>query len=140
MSNELICPMHGPYSAALGSCPRCAKGSSGRPQAPQPLDEEDEMPTDLGGGYSPRAARSSYNDDDKSPTVLPGGHKGGRRILDMDEEETGLGRYRDDDVTELEFEVTGPQAIFWVKEGPRRGKIYKITDDMVIGTKILLTL
>lgn len=134
MANDLICPTHGPYPAHLGACPYCSKGSGGRPQAPMPLDDEDNMPTDLGGGFRQAAGRPAFADDE-APTELPQGRKGGRRILDIDEEETNLGRQKDWDVTEVEFKVEGPQAIFWVKEGPRRGKIYKIADDMVIGRK-----
>lgn len=134
MASELICPIHGPYPASAGSCPRCAIGGSNRPQAPNPLDEEDNMPTDLGGGYSPGGGRMSLGDDE-APTELPVSRKGGRRILDLDEEETSLGRRLDDDKTELEFEEKGVQVIFWVKEGPRRGRIHKITDEMFIGRK-----
>jgi len=101
MANDLICPIHGPYAAALGSCPYCAKGNSGRPQAPQPLDAEDDMPTDLGGGLRKGAGRQNY--EDEAPTELPVGKKGGRRILDIDEEETDLGRGGDIDKTEIEF-------------------------------------
>ncbi len=134
MANDLICPTHGPYPAHLGACPYCSKGSGGRPPAPMPLDDEDNMPTDLGAIGRPAAGRSPFNEDE-APTELPFGRKGSRRILDIDEEETGLGRGRDLDETEIEFKEEGPQAIFWVKEGNRRGKIYKITHDMVIGRK-----
>ena len=128
MANDLICPIHGPFSASLGECPYCAKGSSGRPKAPLSLDDEDNMPTDL-GGFRQGAARPGFNDDE-APTELPVGRKGGRRILDADEEETNLGRQKDWDETEVEFKEVGPQAIFWVKDGPRRGRIHKISDDM----------
>lgn len=134
MANDLICPIHGPYSAALGSCPYCAKGNSGRPQAPQPLDSEDDMPTDLGRGVGQGAARPVFNEDE-APTDLPVGREGRRRILDIDEEETDLGRRGDIDETEIEFKDEGPQAIFWAKDGSRRGKIYKIKNRMVIGRK-----
>lgn len=133
MANDLICPIHGPYSATLGSCPYCASGTGGRPRAPQPLDAEDDMPTDL-GGMRQGSGRPSFNDDD-APTDLPIGRKGGHRILDIDEEATDLGHRRDIDETELEFKEEGPQAIFWAKEGPRRGKIYKIKDEMIIGRR-----
>ncbi len=134
MANDLICPIHGPYPASMGSCPYCSKGSSGRPRAPQPLEDEDNMPTDLGDGYRPGGARHSFGDDE-APTDLPPSRRGVRRILDIDEEATDLGHHRDIDETELEFKEVGPQAIFWVREGPRRGKIYKISDDMIIGRK-----
>ena len=54
----------------------------------------------------------------------------------MDEQETNLGIHRySDDVTELDVPVTGPQAILWVKEGKRRGRIYQVKEEMVIGRK-----
>lgn len=135
MAQELTCPLHGPYLASYGSCPRCAKAAGARPQDPGPIGaSEDDMPTDYfssagQGGYQP--AR-----DDESPTILPGGPGAPRRILDMDEQETDLGIHKyADDVTELDFEDVGPQAILWVKEGRKRGRIYKIKEETIVGRK-----
>jgi hypothetical protein len=88
------------------------------------------MPTDLGAG--PRSARGY--DEDEAPTEIGPGRQPG--FLDLDEEETEIGRGRMmDDVTELEFVETGAIAILWVKEGHRRGKIFKIKDGTVVGRK-----
>ncbi|HSN93903.1 MAG TPA: FHA domain-containing protein [Anaerolineaceae bacterium] len=130
MSEEILCPIHGPYPAELGVCPRCAKSGGGRPQAPRPLSEaDDDSPTNLGNNQGHRG----YDDD--SPTVLPKSPRGGHRILDLDEELTNLGPHSTGEETILESKEVGPQAIFWVKEGPRRGRIYKIKTETVIGRK-----
>lgn len=137
MAQELTCPLHGPYPASYGSCPRCAKLSGARPQDPGPIGaSDDDMPTDYFSGPV-RASFQLGNNLDESPTVLPGRGGGSGRILDMDEQETNLG-LRDkvrDDVTELDIQDTGPQAIFWVKDGKRRGKIYPLKDETIIGRK-----
>jgi pSer/pThr/pTyr-binding forkhead associated (FHA) protein len=75
--------------------------------------------------------------DDEGETEIPAHRRSGRGILDMeDEEETELGRGVRDDVTELEVAPsTGPLAMLWVKEGPRRGKFYPIRHGTVIGRK-----
>ena len=131
---ELICPQHGPYDAANGSCPYCA-GSTRRPMAPTPL--EDDMPTDLGqsprvGGGFGGGGGGAYDED--APTEIGPKRKAGGRILDMDdEEETQLGRGHRVDVTEIESPQTGAEAILWVKEGIRRGQIFKIKGDATIG-------
>jgi hypothetical protein len=126
---ELLCPQHGPYDASYGSCPYCG-GSTRRPQAPAPL--EDDLPTDL--GYAPAARGMAAGYDDEGPTEIGPGRRSSGRILDPDDEEsTQLGRGYRDDVTEIEAVVTGAQAIFWVKEGQRRGQIFKIKGDSIIG-------
>lgn len=132
MTQELTCPLHGPYPASYGNCPRCAKMTGVRPQDPGPIGaSEDDMPTDYFGGRE--RISGPQNNMDESPTILPGGS---RRILDMDEQETNLGIHRySDDITELDVPVTGPQAILWVKEGKRRGRIYQVKEEMVIGRK-----
>jgi hypothetical protein len=135
MPNESICQIHGPYAASLGSCPYCAKSSNGRPQPPRPLDEEDNMPTDI--GFRAPGSRVSLSNDDDAPTELPGGRRLGGRILDADDEEsTHLGQRRDLDETEVEFnKEIRIEGILWVKEGSRRGQIYKIKNVCVIGRK-----
>lgn len=126
---ELVCPIHGPYDASYGACPYCSgAGRASRPPQPRPLDAEDEMPTDLGpatpGGW-----------DDEAPTEIgPARRRGG--FLDLDDEEpTELGRYAAGDVTELDVSAgeEGLLGILWVKEGRRRGRIYKIKDGTIIG-------
>ncbi len=132
MAQELTCPLHGPYPASYGTCPRCAKLSGARPQDPGPIGgSDDDMPTDYFGGNDNVGFQP--NNVDEAPTVLPGGS---RRILDMDEQETNLGFQRQgDDVTELAVPEVGPQAILWVKEGRRRGRIYQIKEETIIGRK-----
>jgi hypothetical protein len=127
MATEKVCPQHGPYDASYATCPYCqAEAGGGRPAAPAPLD--DDMPTDLG------ASPAGYGyDDDEAPTELGAG-RGGAGYLDLeDEEETSLGRLQRDDVTELEFVDTGAKGLFWVKEGPRVGRVLKIGEGTVVG-------
>jgi len=132
---ELLCPQHGPYDSSNGSCPYCA-GSTRRPQAPTPL--EDDLPTDLGRAPRPAGAYGGFAGglDDEGPTQIGGKRKAGGRILDMDDEEAtqiGRGGSRGLDETEIESPQTGAQAILWVKEGPRRGQIFKIKEEATIG-------
>lgn len=136
MAQELTCSLHGPYPASYGTCPRCAKVSGARPQDPGPIGaSDDDMPTDYFSGPVMGSFQAS-NNMDESPTVLPGGAGGSRRILDMDEQETNLGIHKHgDDVTELDIPDVGPQAILWVKEGRRRGRIYPLKDESIIGRK-----
>jgi hypothetical protein len=129
MAPELVCAKHGPYDASHGSCPYCqAEAGGGRPVAPPSLDEDD-LPTDLGA-----APPSPYRYDEDEPTDLGVAHRGGAKFLD-DDEITDLGRGRALDQTELyeEDEETGPLGILWLKEGRRRGRIYKIKDGTVVG-------
>jgi hypothetical protein len=151
MTAELVCPIHGPYDASLRTCPYC---SNRRPPAPASLggDETptdigyaqavgrpgsgnvDDLPTDLGDGSS--SARQAI--DEESPTEIPASRRKGGRFLDVDdEEETQLGKQyrRGEDVTELDVVSTGLLGILWVKEGNRRGQIYKIKNGSVIGRK-----
>ncbi len=152
MAAEKFCPKHGPYDASYDTCPYCS-GEYKRPPAPKPLSEDDlptnfdqaqspshgspsqnDLPTDFGpGGASPQ---KGYGSDD-APTDLGPKRKSGKRFLDIDdEEETNLGRYAmGDDVTELDHAITGTLGILWVKDGNRRGHVYKIKDSTVIGRK-----
>ena len=131
MPAELICPIHGPYNAALGTCPYCH--GSNRPAQPTPLDQDDNLPTDI--GFRPPAPAGSRGDEE-APTELPRGGKAGRKFLDFDEdEETSLGKRGREDVTEVEFKESTALAILWVKEGQRRGKIYHVKEETVIGRK-----
>ena len=131
MANELFCPTHGPYDASYGTCPYCS-GDYKRP-APPPSLNEDDLPTDL--GYSRPSAAGRPMVDTEAPTDLGPRHPKGERFLDIDEGETDFGRQVPDDFTELDFEPTGLMGILWVKDGRRRGKIYPIEDDTVIGRK-----
>jgi hypothetical protein len=125
---ELVCPQHGPYDSSYGTCPYCGGSTRGR-QAPAPL--EDDLPTDLGGGYGGGGA---VGYDEEGPTEIGPGRRASGRILDADDEEsTQLGRGYRDDVTEIDAVSSVVQAILWVKEGQRRGQIYKIKGDSIIG-------
>lgn len=123
MSTELICPIHGPYSAAHGSCPFCS-GSASRPQAPTPLDED--MPTDIGGGPG------GGWDDDGATDIGYGS--------DTDfGDKTDIGRggyYKDSDETEIDWNNVvdeSPMALLWIKNGRRRGRTYTIKDGDKVG-------
>lgn len=134
MANEYVCPLHGPYPAELQRCPICNNAPNGRPVAPAPLDDEDNMPTDL-HGFRPAGGRQTF-DNDEAPTELPDRIRGGGRILD--EDSTILpGKEEDDDITVPYYgkKQDLAQAIFWVKDGPRRGKIEKLKNRMSIGRR-----
>lgn len=130
MADELVCTIHGPYDASFGTCPYCqAEAGGGRPAAPDPLDE-DELPTDLGAGSPP----APFQDEGDEPTDLAAGRRG-LGFLDLEDEEvTELGRDRLDE-TEIEGVEEGVQAILWVKDGHRRGRIQKLRDGMLVGRK-----
>jgi len=129
--NEITCPIHGPYSASEGSCPIC-RNSGRRPKAPTPLDEEDETETDLGQGRS--FSDSSTALDDMPTNILQGrGNKGG---INLDNEETSIGRNNDLDHTTIKSKDKKPPAtevLFWQRNGNRRGKILPIKNQDTIG-------
>jgi hypothetical protein len=130
MTAELFCPTHGPYDAAYETCPYCS-GDFKRPGPPTPL-EEDDLPTDIGQPQPYQAPGI----DDEAPTDLGPGRRVRGRILDIDDEEpTDIGGYVYEDVTELDEIPTGLLGILWVKEGHRRGKIYQIANETVIGRR-----
>jgi hypothetical protein len=133
MTHEAFCEKHGPYDANPGGCPYCARQSSGPPQPPPLLDDEE--PTDPWGGRG----RPDYFDDDLEETDP----RVGRRDFEDDLEETDLPRRmrRGDAWDDLDKTVvdrpakTGLLGWLIVKEGTRRGKIYEIQDGTAIGRK-----
>jgi hypothetical protein len=152
MTAEKFCPKHGPYDASYATCPYCS-GEYKRPPAPKPLSEDD-LPTDLNQALPPAQGGVSADDlptgigagggaphgagyDDEAPTDLGHKRRSSRRFLDIDdEEETNIGRRAlGEDVTELDQVPTGLLGILWVKEGLRRGQIYKIRASTVVGRK-----
>ena len=132
---ENFCSQHGPYDASYGACPYCS-GNTQRPAAPRPLNEEDDLPTDLGYGQgaAPRYSPGAGGGDEA--TQIPA-KRAGANFLDADDEEsTQLGRAAQrDDVTQLEDMPIGVVGILWVREGQRRGQIYKINKGTTIGRK-----
>ena len=131
---ELVCPIHGPYDANYGTCPYCS-GQFDQPPSPAPLGSADDLPTDLGAGSAPQGGYGmGYSDDD--PTDLGYARRGGgQAYMDEDEDPTelGYGSRREMDVTEVDFEDTSAMAILWVKEGSRRGHIYKVKEGTRVG-------
>ena len=70
MTQELTCPLHGPYPASYGNCPRCAKMTGVRPQDPGPIGaSEDDMPTDYFGGRE-RISGPQNNMDESQQSFL----------------------------------------------------------------------
>ena len=136
MPEELVCPQHGPYDAALGACPFCGYSpAAGRPQHPRPLDD-DELPTDPFGGKAPRRGGSV---DEEAPTGL--GRRGGASFPD-EEEPTEMpkmrrGRASEDedelDATVIDRPQTGLLGWLVVKSGGRYGHMYKLKSGAVIG-------
>lgn len=133
MSEQLLCPYHGPYDAAYGTCPYCS-GALNRPVPPPPLGQS-ELPTDL-GEYPPQQVNVP------GQVVAPG--------MRQSEMPTDLGNYppgpgqpgapawppRPVDETVLdEEEAIGPMALLWVKEGPKRGVIHRVEGGTVVGRK-----
>lgn len=125
---EALCPRHGPYDAALGSCPYCARSGRGaRPGPPQPLGDEETGARPRGGGVGDdeetlwRDRRPlPESDDDDDVTQF------GRR---------GRGAAGDDleDRTEPLHEKKGLLGWLIVTDGPRRGHIYPIQHGATIG-------
>jgi len=128
--NELFCPSHGPYDASYGSCPYCGQGAG----APMQNQLPDDAPTDIGGYgggvYAPPPPAGLRGDE--APTDLGYNNMGAGAV---DGEVTEIGRNNRADVTEVEFADTGALGILWVKQGSRRGLIYKIQDGTVVGRK-----
>ena len=90
---------------------------------------DDDLPTDLGGG------RAFNNFGDDSDTQAPGG------VSPMDFGDTldtslGSDTYLQElDQTVFAVPELGTLAILWVKEGERRGKIYKIQEGDILGKR-----
>lgn len=123
------CEEHGPYDGA--SCPYCVQSSNVRHSAaPQPLFDEDDLPTELPG---------SINHDvffDNGVTEPPVTQRGGVGFLDDDITVPPRGFDEDElDVTVLEHPPTGVLGLLWVKSGPRRGRHYDVKDGTVVGRK-----
>ena len=121
-----LCEKHGPYDASLGQCPYCAQ-ESGPPAAPRPLD--DELPTDPWGGQE-RPAAGAYDEEEtdfgfrarlyEEDTQWPERRREGRDI----DETIPYGRERGEE---------GLLGFLIVKEGMRRGKVYRVQNGTTIG-------
>jgi len=131
MAPELNCQEHGPYDSSYGTCPVCqAESGHPRPAHPAPLDEDD-LPTEVGPG----PVMGGGLDEDNLPTEVVGGGRGVSYDLEDDElTDVVRGGFLDDE-TEIEFQETGALSILWAKDGPRRGKIQRISDGTVVGRK-----
>lgn len=90
---------------------------------------DDDLPTDLGGGGV------VGNFSDGQDTQIPGG----RSAMDYgDTADTSVGSdtyLQEMDQTIIAIPELGPLAILWVKEGERRGKIYKIQEGDILGKR-----
>ena len=135
--NDKVCPTHGPY-APHASCPRC-NNPGGRPKAPHPLDDEDEIKTDLGNGSFSGNYSDSSPDLDDEETVVPKDRRN-RGQVDLDNDLTGFGSGgAKDDKTVLKGYDKKPQVveiIFWQRNGKRRGKILQLKNQDTIGRAI----
>ena len=160
MSDELFCPLHGPYARSLGRCPYCSQGD--RPPAPASLGEDETAARPRGGSPSPvvgdddetippgapgpgrSPASSAGGDDETLPPVRRAA--GGGRPAAFDEDETQLPerrkkRFLDDvgdediDVTVIDREDTSMLGWLIVKSSPfmRRGQILKIRSGAIYG-------
>lgn len=135
MTYESFCEKHGPYDANLGSCPYCARQSSGRPVPPPMLDDED--PTDPWGGRG----RPAPAFDDLEETDLRGSRAGFKDDLDETElprrlraRTNDLWDSGDDDKTIIDRPAkSGLLGWLVVKDGPRRGQIHELRDGMTVG-------
>jgi len=123
MSPVKFCPEHGPYDASFASCPQCG----GEPSGPRALDEMDVLETDI------TPAPRQYNAD-ADETYIPGQDRFNRPMTDA----TMLSQDSARAMDETQLAGSRPamvDAIFWVKEGGRRGKFYPISHNTVIGRK-----
>ncbi|MGV8025607.1 MAG: FHA domain-containing protein [Anaerolineaceae bacterium] len=125
MSPVKFCPEHGPYDASFDTCPQCGGNSA----APTPIDEMDEMETDIGYGRTPAV----INDEDD--TVIPGkGHSDFSTGFETTALSSEMGRAMDE--TQLDGSYPAlVEAILWVKSGNRRGRYYPVKHNVVIGRK-----
>jgi hypothetical protein len=155
MGEEAFCEKHGPYDADLPECPYCARQSGGRPQAPkpleeeepgareatdQPLDDEDLEETDPRGGVSlaeedldetdlPRRYRESApagDEEDLDETELP-------QRLRASPAPSVLAGLQDEEDTIAERIEIGLLGWLIVKEGLRRGQVYRLHSGITIG-------
>lgn len=144
MTGEGFCEKHGPYDAAAGKCPYCAR-ERGLPPEPPPLD--DDLPTDPWGGR-PRPVRAArdpdetgarererfYEEADEEATDWPKRRTG---KWDEDEDVTDWPKRRrpgiDDDDTVVEHAEAGLLGFLVVKEGMRRGQVHRIKHGSTIG-------
>jgi len=127
---EKFCPLHGPYDASLPRCPYCEMESGGRehPPAPMPLNAEDASPSRswAGQGTMPPPTAPDFEDILGDDIIA-----GGADDFLQEPAETGhtviLKReaLKDDEPALL--------GIFWVKEGPTRGKIFPVRHGTIIG-------
>jgi hypothetical protein len=139
-SEENFCPQHGPYNAALGSCPYCGKSSSQNQNAYRPPD--DEMDTEYPGSPAERPV------NDEGETVMPSG--GGKRLLDDQDETLPPSRkrtrrgildedYEDEDRTRLYEPKESKGLMGWLvvksSQSPhyRRGKFIQIKPGAIWG-------
>ncbi len=127
---EGLCEKHGPYDASLGQCPYCAQESS-LPPAPPPLD--DELPTDPWGGRE-RPAQVAYDEEETDIGFRA-------RVYEEEEDVTQWPERRrpdwDEDMTVAERApgAEGLLGFLIVKEGMRRGKVYRVEGGTTIGRK-----
>jgi hypothetical protein len=136
MAQEAFCENHGPYDASLTACPYCARQSSGRPQQPTPLWDNDDPAT----GWGNHAQAATYDDDLEETDVRTGR---GRSDNSLDEtdlprryQRKGSGWDTLDDINETIIDrpaKTGLLGWLIVKEGLRRGTVYEIKDGATIG-------
>lgn len=123
MSPVKFCPEHGPYDASFASCPQCG----GQPAAPRALDDGDALETDI----TPAPGRFEADAD---ATYIP-------QQAGFQEPSTGATMINSDISRQMdETQLSGSKpamvdAVFWVKEGNRRGKFYPIRHNTVIGRK-----
>jgi hypothetical protein len=93
-------------------------------------DFNDDSPTDIGG------IGGLFSNEDETRFPNQGGGGSGR-MEDENEEVTRLkvsDGYQDfTDKTEIEFPETGALGLLWVKEGRRKGNIYQIRDEDIVG-------
>jgi hypothetical protein len=123
MSPVKFCPDHGPYDASFATCPQCG----GQPSAPRALDEMDVLETDI----TPAPRR--FNDD-ADETYIPAERGLNQPMTDATMLSSDSARAMDE--TQLSGSRSAMmEAIFWVKEGNRRGKYYPIRHNTVIGRK-----
>jgi hypothetical protein len=94
--------------------------------------DEDDMPTELGGGRAP-----SF--DEEAINLGGGGYGGGARGPSLDDygsTDLASSTFADRmDETLLDIPETGLLGLLWVVEGDQTGRIYKIHDGDVVGRR-----
>lgn len=125
MSQAGFCQKHGPFESDSGRCPYCARETN-QISAPPPLDG---LPTDPWGGQE-RRPKAAFDEDETDLGSLARRRGEEEDVTELPERRRG--RW-DDEETVVEHAEEGVLGFLIVKQGMRRGQVYRIKDGTTIG-------